>query len=37
LREAIGRKKLPPIIPNEDETAVDEAAQSESPEIPSVG
>jgi len=26
LRDALGRKKLPPIIPKEDEAAVDEAA-----------
>ena len=37
LREALGRKKLPPAIPKEDEMTVAEAAYSESSEAPSVG
>lgn len=37
LRHALSRKKLPPIIPKEDENAIAEAGFSESPEIPSVG
>ena len=37
LREALGRKKLPPVIPKEDETTVAEAASSESSEAPGVG